>query len=727
MIKRSEGPWYRRTIRWGQTNITEIDSVRYDIDWWRDYWRRTRVQGVIINAGGIVAYYPSSFSIQYRAQHLGDRDLYGELSAAAREEGLVVLARMDSNRTTKEFFAEHPEWFARTKEHEPYRAGGRYVTCIFSDYYERFLPGVLNELIERYHPDGFTDNSWSGLGRGQICYCDNCVRHFHDACGYELPSEVDWESPVYRAWIRWNYDRRLEVWDLNNRTTRAAGGEACLWLGMTSGNILHESQRFRDDKAIYERSEIVMLDHQRRALTGFQHNGDTGKRIHGLLGWDKLIPESMSQYQSGMPTFRLAAKPEPEARMWMLEGFAGGIQPWWHFIAAYHEDRRHYQTAPPIMRWYEANEEHLIDCRPIATVGLVWSQENIDYYGRDAGEELVMLPYHGMAQALIRARIPYLPVHADHIARDAGSLDLLVLPNVAALSDAQVESIRGFVDQGGGLVATGESSLYSEWGDRRGDFALSALFGAHATGEKIGSTEIAGASWETYANHSYLRLSPELRRQVDGPHIASEPEITDARHAVLNGFDKTDIIGFGGRLDRVKADEGAAVPLTLIPPFPIFPPEFSWMREPKTTHAALVLNQVSGGGRVAYLPADLDRCFGRYNLPDHGLLLANIIRWASRERIPLQIDGGGLIDCHLYEQPGKVILHLVNLTGTGEMPIHELIPVGPYQIALQMPDDLTEVAARLLVADDDIDVEFQNGWIRFEVPTVVDHEVVVIG
>ena len=88
-----------------------------------------------------------------------------------------------------------------------------------------------------------------------------------------------------------------------------------------------------------------MLDHQRRSAEGgFQENGNAGKLSHGLLGWDKLMPESMAQYQAGTPTFRVAAKPAAEARMWMLEGFAGGIQPWWHFISAYHEDRRQYRT-----------------------------------------------------------------------------------------------------------------------------------------------------------------------------------------------------------------------------------------------------------------------------------------------------------------------------------------------------------------------------------------------
>src|SRR5215472_6051285 len=96
-------PWYRRSCRWGQTNITEKDPLRYDIAWWRDYWKRTQVQGVIINAGGIVAYYPSRYPLHHRAEFLGDRDLYGELCSAAHADGLAVLARIDSNRVAEDF------------------------------------------------------------------------------------------------------------------------------------------------------------------------------------------------------------------------------------------------------------------------------------------------------------------------------------------------------------------------------------------------------------------------------------------------------------------------------------------------------------------------------------------------------------------------------------------------------------------------------------------------
>ena len=336
-------PWYRRAYRWGQTNITEIDPTRYDIPWWREFWKRTQVQGVIINAGGIVAYYPSKYPLHHRAQFLGDRDLFGDLSKAAHEDGLAVLARMDSNRTAEDFYKAHPDWFAIDAAGNPYRAADLYVTCVNSAYYDEFLPGVLREIVERYQPEGFTDNSWSGLGRESICYCQNCERKFRGKAGHAIPRKADWNDTAYRQWIEWNYARRLEIWDLNNRVTQAAGGPDCLWVGMNSGSVTNQSRSFRDLRGIAKRAQIILLDHQaRNDSTGFQQNGETGKLMHGLLGWDKLMPESMAMYQAGRTPFRVSAKPAAEARMWMLEGFAGGIQPWWHHISAYHEDRRMY-------------------------------------------------------------------------------------------------------------------------------------------------------------------------------------------------------------------------------------------------------------------------------------------------------------------------------------------------------------------------------------------------
>jgi len=124
------------------------------------------------------------------------------------------------------------------------------------------------------------------------------------------------------------------------------------------------------------------------------------------------------------------------------------------------------------MRWCKANESILVNREPVASVGVLWSQRNTDFFGRDQAGDLVDAPYTGIMHALVRARIPYLPVHADELAGTAGRFSVLILPNVGGLSDEQCESIRAFVRNGGSLLATGASSLYNEWGDARPDYTL---------------------------------------------------------------------------------------------------------------------------------------------------------------------------------------------------------------------------------------------------------------
>ena len=726
-------PWYRRAYLWGQTNITERDPLQYDIAWWRKQWQRTHVQALIINAGGIVAYYPSKFPLHHRAEFLKDRDLFGELRKAAQEDGLFVMARMDSNRTAEDFFKAHPDWFARDRDGQPYRAAEKYITCINSPYYDEYLPSVLREIIERSRPDGFTDNSWAGLGRNSICYCANCEKQFRTKTGEALPRTADWDSPVYREWIMWSYARRTELWEQNNQVTRKAGGPHCIWSGMNSGSISGQARSFRDLREICRRADILMLDHQARDDdTGFQQNGDTGKRVHSLLGWDKLAPESMAMYLSRPGFFRLASQAPAEARMWMVSGIAGGIHIWWHHIGAYHEDRRMYGTAEPVARWWKANQQYMTDRQPVASVGIVWSQRNTDFFGREAADDRIDAPYTGFMHALIRARIPYLPIHADDLEQQSAGLKLLILPNVGALSDTQAAAIRRFVQQGGSLLATGDTGLYTEWGDPRPDSVVSDLFACRRIQPPAKLTGVdpvrgRGASLTDFTNHTYLRLTPELRGRVNGPRVGDEPAPAGERHAVLRGFDETDILPYGGTLVPMKVDPTAIVPLTFVPPFPTYPPETSWMRQPKTDIPGLVLSQ-HGQSRVAYLPADLDRRYARFLLPDHAALLANIVRWAGDGSMPLEVDGAGFVDCHLYRQKGRLILHLVNLTSEAarRAPLHELIKVGPLTVKLRLLEGMRQPTARLLVSQTTRPVTVQAGMAIVDIPSILDHELLIM-
>src|SRR5260221_3668392 len=134
------------------------------------------------------------------------------------------------------------------------------------------------------------------------------------------------------------------------------------------------------------------------------------------------------------------------------------------------------------------------------------------------------------------------------------------------------------------------------------------------------------------------------------------------------------------------------------------------------------------GAAVVSLAPDPARRYAAEHLPDHARLLANLVRWAAGATIPLEVRGNGLIDCHLYAQPGRLILHLVNLTSeaTWRAPLDELIRVGPFDVSLMVPASMTRPTARLLVAGKATKVVLSNGRTTFQVDRIDDHEVIVI-
>jgi len=104
------------------------------------------------------------------------------------------------------------------------------------------------------------------------------------------------------------------------------------------------------------------------------------------------------------------------------------------------------------------------------------------------------------------------------------------------------------------------------------------------------------------------------------------------------------------------------------------------LRQPSTDIPGLVVR-----GRVAFLPADIDRRYSRESLPDYAALLANLVRWSAENQLPLEVEGPGLLDCNAYTQQARVVVHIVNLTATGWMPVDELVPVGPVRVRVKLP------------------------------------------
>ncbi len=109
-------------------------------------------------------------------------------------------------------------------------------------------------------------------------------------------------------------------------------------------------------------------------------------------------------------------------------------------------------------------------------------------------------------------------MHLDQVEADGAKFSLLILPGVAAMSDTQCAAIRKFVERGGGLIATGDTSRRDECRRCHGTIMGWLIYFTRTplNGHRAWRTIRQDQENRVETLHSYLRLVPERRAAVDG-------------------------------------------------------------------------------------------------------------------------------------------------------------------------------------------------------------------
>ncbi|MFZ1941509.1 MAG: beta-galactosidase trimerization domain-containing protein [Terracidiphilus sp.] len=691
--------WYNRPMRWAQLAFVEDDPGNYDQQFWLDYFKRVHADAACLSAGGVVAFYPTELPLQQRSQWLGDRDAFGDLAAGCRAMGMNIVARTDSHACWQKVYDAHPDWIRVDASGQKVRhpSDPRYwETCALGPYNFEFMTSVHEEIMRKYKPDGIFTNRWAGSG---MCYCEHCRRNFHDVTGLELPRTNNPQNPARKQYIVWRQQRLFALWRLWNEKIRAINPDAS-YIANAGGGALSDL----DMKTISELAPMMVADRQsRRGLMAPWANGKNGKEYRSTMG-SKAIVGMFNVGIDDEHRWKDSVQNGDEIRMWAADGMAQGLRPWFIKFNAKLIDRRWLPVVEEIFQWHYANEKYFRNVRPVARVGLVYSQQSAWFYGGEDARQKIDEPALGIYKALIEARIPFEMVNdrcldAEHLS----SFRTLILPNIAALSDSQCASLRGFVEQGGGLVATYETSLYDEWGVRRTDFGLGDMFGA----------SFAGKVQENMLN-SYLNLEKD--------------PASGAYHPLLSGFeDSGRIINAVNQVDVTPVDRDGFTPLRIVPSYPDLPMESVFTRPGGTQKPGVFLRQV-GNGRVVYFPGDIDRTFWQVLSTDHGKLLRNAVEWATNEAPPVTVLGKGVLDVAVWEHKDFMTIHLVNLTNPMMLkgPVREIIPISRQQISLRVPNGRRVSRVHLLTAARDVPFHVERDRLFVVVPSIQLHEVVAV-
>jgi hypothetical protein len=689
--------WFDRPMRWAQLTLVENDPGRFDAQFWLDYFTRIHADAVCLSAGGVVAYYPTDVPLHHRSEWLHGSDPFGDLVDGCRRRNMIVIARIDPHAAHQDVYDAHPDWIAVDAEGRKRRHWASpelWVTCALGPYNFELMTAVNREIAGKYKVDGIFGNRWSGSG---LCYCEHCQRNFRAASGMALPRTTDPRDPARRAYLGWQQARLFELWRLWTAEIRAVAPQA-RFIANAGGGALSPL----DMKTVGEMADILFADRQARSgAMPLWMNGKNAKEYRAALG-PKPIGGIFSVGVEEPYRWKDSVQSEAELRAWVLEGTANGMRPWFTKFSGTLHDPRWLDRVARLYDWHHRAERYLRNERPLARVAVVYSQQTATFYGGDRARQRVEDHTLGMYQALVESRVPFEMVHDRLLDPERlRAFKLLVLPNIACLSEAQCEQLRAFVTNGGGLVATYETSLYDQSGVPREQFGLADLFGAKPAGRVEGPMQ-----------NAYLRLN----------HTPGSP------HPMLAGLEDAPRIING--VWRVPVEPLVAVqapaPLTLIPSYPDLPMEMVYPRGERPDLPQVFLRE-TGRGRVVYFPWDIDRVFWEVMSPDHGRLLANAVDWATNEERPVTVTGPGLLDVTIWRQRSSLTVHLVDLTNPMMMrgPIREAIPSGEQRVRLKL-DGAKPVGVHLLVSGQTPRVEETGGYLTVVVPSVLEHEVIAV-
>jgi hypothetical protein len=681
--------WFNRSMRWAQLAFVENDPAKCDPDFWLDYFKRIHADGVLLSAGGVVAFYPTDVPLHHRSDYLGNKDLLGYMVEGCRKMNMTVCLRTDPHAARQDVYDAHPDWIAVTANGEKRRHWANpdlWVTCGLGPYNFEFMTAVHKEIMSRYKPEGIFSNRWNGSG---MCYCEHCIKNFKAfSGGMELPRGNGGAAAA--KYKEWNIARLKELWFLWDAEIRKIKPEARF---IPNG--------FPDKALTGQLADIFFVDRQGRSGSIPPWNSGRGAkelRAYGM-GMKPLI-HIFSVGLEDATRWKDSVNTDAELKVWAVNGVANGMKPCFVKFGATPIDKRWMSPIEKTYQGFYRSEKYLRNTAPMARVLVVDGNPNTSDKPWQQNNAFHM---NGMYHNLVEGHVPFEMINPGALTAEAlRPYQLLILPNTTQLSDAQCMVITKFVEAGGSLVASFESSLYDETGKQRPDFGLANLFGVTYDHGVDGPMQ-----------NSYLRLRTD--------------PTTNKFHPVLEGLEDANRIING--IFRVKVKpvlNDFPSPVTLVPTYPDLPMEDVYTRQPDPDTRELYLRE-AGKGRVAYIPWDIERTFWQYMAPDHGKILSNIIKWALNEEPIVTVKAPGLIETTAWRQERSMAVHLVNLTNPMMMkgPFRELIPVDA-EVSIKIPAHAKVTGVLLPVSERKPEYTIKDGRLMLKVSQIMDHEIIGI-
>lgn len=566
---------------------------------------------------------------------MGDRDGTREIVALCHKLGMKYITYYWAQREPASVGSEHPEWRSVNAAGKP------------TNYY-CYNTGIRDlvrsravELVRDVGVDGFFFDMFHA--RGDECYCDACRRKFKAVAGADPPVKEDFENPLWARWVEFKY-RSIEEALLDfNRAIKAANKDAAFIINSWSAWVYRNPHNIRSSIRVADCVDGLLEE------TGWYDTVDPSffafPLRHNFMNWH------LAGICREKPAFMWASGRMPgsvrvtttEARIRAMTMIANGAVP-----SLTVPDR---PTLKAYMRDVAERDKYLGGSKLAPWCGLVVSERSELWYGRDDPKERYVEGVYGAFQAMLERHLPVSLVTDRDL--ELGRIEpnrVLFLPNCAAMSDAEMESVRKFVREGGGLVATYETSMFDERGGARGAFGLGDVLRARRTGDfdnRVMRVSFSGPTISTahlYFGEQHRWSQDPVILETLGRGSVQAPEGRINRHVPLHC-----------RMLLTEAEDGKSGPLKL-----------SVSRvtkdrpEPETSIVPAVLESQYGKGRVCYIPSDITWSYFRYGHEHLARMIELALREAAGAPPPVEVEAPACVQAMTHRQGKRTVVHLLN-------------------------------------------------------------------
>ncbi len=675
--------WWEEPMRVMQYNLQVADTPGMDAQKIARETEELACNVVVMNVGGIYAWYPSKVKYHHINEFLPkERDLLAELIEAFHKRNIKFVARFDFSITDDTTYLEKPWWFARHKDKSPYYRGEKRMgnwslflnTCANSGYRnEEVAVPVLKEVLSGYEIDGIFLNS----PMASPCFCEKCQEKYKKTYGVPMPEE---EGDFDKGWLSACTKDNIGVM---HRAIKETKSHIPLILYYIPYSWKFAGAGRIDRDSIYERyatADLICTESQ-DVLSRGVHGGipetcnTTLSMKAGQRDDEALRPFGIIHSCPGMD-WRHVGLPVAEYLPWMCQVPAsGGIL--WHSVTGYPDtitDKRILKAIGQVDHMIEKSETYMDGARSRAEAMLMW----------DGGEAS-----RSWGDALMKNHVSFDLMQDYRINQEQLSrYRLAVVPDGVLGRPGIRAAIETFVRQGGKVIV--ENTDPGKTAECRGFLGVEPLI---RKGE--------------YLSAGYLRF------EESGNSLKKNME--------------TDKIPFRGAVTYCIPSGCSQTLATLVPPFAPLevvgaPPERASIPV-SHTQIPLTVRSGCGEGEVIFLPFSLSSLLSEFRLSDHYQFIGNLADMLLGRR-ELEVEAPGSVYTTMFSRDHQILVHFVN--ETGERPLKDTIPVRHIIMDVELPKGACVLDVRAAIEGQNITWAQEGGRVRVWLEQVDVWEMIVV-